>query len=182
MVDRGLRGFLTVTVVLASLLAMSTRAQSQLDPLKDPSAQSGASSESDRELGPSDPLESANEPEDRLVILPEIKREGERFYLSSFKLPDKLTFAGQPVPLDNWQVRERIEYEFYQFLEDQGESIVLAKRTGRWLRASASRPPIPKRRRRVHGSSFPRPAGGTGSRAMPCGMSAGIWKCPPKPP
>src|SRR5918995_6753821 len=131
MVDRWLRCFLTVTVVLASLLAISTRAQSQLDPLKDPSAQSGASGESDRELGPSDPLESGNEPEDRLVILPEIKREGERFYLSSFKLPDKLTFAGQPVPLDNWQVRERIEYEFYQFLEDQGESIVLAKRTGR---------------------------------------------------
>ncbi|WP_447599886.1 lytic transglycosylase domain-containing protein [Nitrospira sp. Nam80] len=71
------------------------------------------------------------EPEDRLVILPEIKREGERFFLSSFKLPDKLTFAGQSVPLDNWQVRERIEYEFYQFLEDQGESIILAKRTGR---------------------------------------------------
>ena len=71
------------------------------------------------------------EPEDRLVILPEIKREGERFFLSSFKLPEKLTFAGQSVPLDNWQVRERIEYEFYQFLEDQGESIILAKRTGR---------------------------------------------------
>ena len=69
--------------------------------------------------------------EDRLVILPEIKREGERFFLSSFKLPDKLTFAGQAIPLDNWQVRERIEYEFYQFLEDQGESIILAKRTGR---------------------------------------------------
>ena len=131
MVDRWLRCFLTVTVVLASLLPISTEAQSQLDSLKDLSAQSGASGESDRELGPSDPLESANEPEDRLVILPEIKRDGERFYLSSFKLPDKLTFAGQPVPLDNWQVRERIEYEFYQFLEDQGESIVLAKRTGR---------------------------------------------------
>ena len=71
------------------------------------------------------------EQEDRLVILPEIKREGERFFLSSFKLPDKITFAGVQVPLDNWQVRERIEYEFYQFLEDQGESIILAKRTGR---------------------------------------------------
>lgn len=75
--------------------------------------------------------EAVSEPEDRLVILPEIKREGERFFLSSFKLPDKLTFAGQTIPLDNWQVRERIEYEFYQFLEDQGESIILAKRTGR---------------------------------------------------
>lgn len=75
--------------------------------------------------------DGAAELEDRLVILPEIKREGERFFLSSFKLPEKLMFAGQPVPLDNWQVRERIEYEFYQFLEDQGESIILAKRTGR---------------------------------------------------
>ena len=129
MVDWWLRRLLTVTVVLASLFPISTGAQ--LDPLKDIPAQSGASGEMEREPGPSDPLDSANEPEDRLVILPEIKREGERFYLSSFKLPDKLTFAGQPVPLDNWQVRERIEYEFYQFLEDQGESIVLAKRTGR---------------------------------------------------
>jgi membrane-bound lytic murein transglycosylase D len=85
----------------------------------------------DVELILPDPLEAQPEPEDRLVILPEIKREGERFFLSSFKLPDKLMFAGQPVPLDNWQVRERIEYEFYQFLEDQGESIILAKRTGR---------------------------------------------------
>lgn len=84
-------------------------------------------------------IEEANtEVEDRLVVLPEIKREGERFYLSSFKLPDKLTFAGQPVPLDNWQVRERIEYEFYTFLEDQGESIIMAKRTGRCF------PPVEK--------------------------------------
>ena len=84
--------------------------------------------------GPTPPAgesELVPELEDRLVILPEIKREGERFFLSSFKLPDKLTFAGQAIPLDNWQVRERIEYEFYQFLEDQGESIILAKRTGR---------------------------------------------------
>ena len=80
---------------------------------------------------PAGESELVPELEDRLVILPEIKREGERFFLSSFKLPDKLTFAGQGIPLDNWQVRERIEYEFYQFLEDQGESIILAKRTGR---------------------------------------------------
>ncbi|MGH7257912.1 MAG: hypothetical protein ACREIM_05995, partial [Nitrospiraceae bacterium] len=47
---------------------------------------------------PADP-DTATELEDRLVILPEIKREGERFFLSSFKLPEKLMFAGQPVPL-----------------------------------------------------------------------------------
>jgi len=58
--------------------------------------------------------EIAPELEDRLVILPEIKREGERFFLSSFQLPDKLTFAGQSIPLDNWQVRERIEYDLLE--------------------------------------------------------------------
>jgi hypothetical protein len=54
-----------------------------------------------------------------------------RPFLSSFKLPPEMDFAGRPVPLDNWQVRERIEYEFYQFLGDEGENIVIAKRTGR---------------------------------------------------
>lgn len=78
------------------------------------------------------------EVEDRLVILPEIERKGQRHFLSSFKLPDKLVFAGQSVPLDNWQVRERIEYEFYQFMEDEGDSIILAKRTGRCF------PPVEK--------------------------------------
>jgi membrane-bound lytic murein transglycosylase D len=91
----------------------------------------GHKSEAENELLLLDQLDPQSDLDDRLVILPEIKREGERFFLSSFKLPDKITFAGLPVPLDNWQVRERIEYEFYQFLEDQGESIILAKRTGR---------------------------------------------------
>lgn len=52
-------------------------------------------------------------------------------FLSSFKLPQEMYFAGESVPLDNWQVRERIEYEFYQFLGDEGENIIIAKRTGR---------------------------------------------------
>jgi hypothetical protein len=119
-----------VAAMLAVVLPLSTKAQPQTESAsKEAPASSGANGESDRDLA--DPLDNSTDPEERLVILPEIKREGERFYLSSFKLPDKLTFAGQPVPLDNWQVRERIEYEFYQFLEDQGESIILAKRTGR---------------------------------------------------
>jgi membrane-bound lytic murein transglycosylase D len=54
-----------------------------------------------------------------------------RPFLSSLRLPDTLTFSGQAVPIDKWVVRERIEYEFYQFLADEGDSIILAKRTGR---------------------------------------------------
>lgn len=76
--------------------------------------------------------------EDRFVVLPEIERLGPRHFLSLFRLPDKLVFAGQPIPLDNWQVRERIEYEFYQFLAEEGESIIMAKRTGRCF------PPVEK--------------------------------------
>jgi len=54
-----------------------------------------------------------------------------RPFLSTYRLPNKMTFAGDPVPIQIWQVRERIEYEFYRFLEDEGDSIILAKRTGR---------------------------------------------------
>ena len=128
-----LRLLLIVTLVMAFVFPISTKAQPEPEqaPSKESSIRAGSIGEPDRDLILPEPLENQNESEDRLVVLPEIKREGERYFLSSFKLPDKLTFAGQPVPLDNWQVRERIEYEFYQFLEDQGESIILAKRTGR---------------------------------------------------
>ena len=69
------------------------------------------------------------------VPLPqEFTRYGEarsKPFLSSYRLPDTMTFAGSTVPLNVWQVRERIENEFYRFLEDEGDSIILAKRTGR---------------------------------------------------
>ncbi|WP_455378399.1 lytic transglycosylase domain-containing protein [Petrachloros mirabilis] len=127
------RFLMIATFCVAGVLPILPVAQSESEQpsTKTSPVQAVPSGESERDLIIPEPLDNGSESEDRLVILPEIKREGERFYLSSFKLPEKLTFAGQPVPLDNWQVRERIEYEFYQFLEDQGESIILAKRTGR---------------------------------------------------
>jgi len=85
-----------------------------------------------------DGLDSDPNLEERFIVLPELQRLGPRHFLSSFRLPDKLVFAGEPVPLDNWQVRERIEYEFYQFLAEEGESIIMAKRTGRCF------PPVEK--------------------------------------
>lgn len=63
--------------------------------------------------------------------LPRIPEPRMKPFLSSYRLPNKMTFAGEPVPINIWQVRERIEYEFYRFLEDEGDSIILAKRTGR---------------------------------------------------
>ena len=128
-----LRLLLLITIIAASVFPISTNAELDVNAnsTKQTPPPAASNGETERDLIIPDTPENQSEPEDRLVVLPEIKREGERFFLSSFKLPDKITFAGQTVPLDNWQVRERIEYEFYQFLEDQGESIILAKRTGR---------------------------------------------------
>ena len=83
-------------------------------------------------------LDSGQGADTPLIVVPPIERPSQRYFLSSFKLPTQLTFAGVPVPLDNWQVRERIEYEFYQFLAEEGESIIMAKRTGRCF------PPVEK--------------------------------------
>ncbi|MGE0468004.1 MAG: lytic transglycosylase domain-containing protein [Nitrospira sp.] len=127
MLTRGTQSIYCAIGIVFTILTIQVSAQA-ISSIEDKNAKK---SEAEKEILLLDQLDSQSDSEDRLVILPEIKREGERFFLSSFKLPDKITFAGLPVPLDNWQVRERIEYEFYQFLEDQGESIILAKRTGR---------------------------------------------------
>src|SRR2546425_2273264 len=65
---------------------------------------------------------------------PELARYGgarAKPFLSSYHLPDTITFADSPVPLNVWQVRGRIEYEFYRLLEEGGGSIILAKQIGR---------------------------------------------------
>ena len=74
-----------LAAVLAMTVPMSAKAQPQPDTIsKESSAAAGANGETERELALPDPLDNPNEPEDRLVLLPEIKRAGERFYLSSF--------------------------------------------------------------------------------------------------
>jgi hypothetical protein len=98
--------------------------------------ENGAASAED--LMPAQEAQEAQDADEPLVIVPEVEREGRRFFLSSFRLPEQMSFAGVPVPVDNWQVRERIEYEFYQFLAEEGESIIMAKRTGRCF------PPVEK--------------------------------------
>ena len=64
-----------LSAVLAVVLPESAMAQPQADSAsKEAPAAAGANGESDRDLMPPDPLDNSNEPEDRLVILPEIKR------------------------------------------------------------------------------------------------------------
>lgn len=53
--------------------------------------------------------------------------------LSSFRLPENLTLAGQPVPLDRWDVAERLEREFYLALAAPAQVVLWLKRSARYF-------------------------------------------------
>lgn len=53
--------------------------------------------------------------------------------ISTWKLPQKLTFCGEPVPLEIYEVRERAEREFYVNLQTPGQIILYLKRSGRYF-------------------------------------------------
>lgn len=53
-------------------------------------------------------------------------------YISTFPLPDKLTFAGEPVPMHDPDVRERIERELIQNSYKHSATLLILKREGRW--------------------------------------------------
>ncbi|MBI3092011.1 MAG: transglycosylase SLT domain-containing protein [Candidatus Tectomicrobia bacterium] len=53
--------------------------------------------------------------------------------ISAVHLPEKVTFAGEPVPLDRWDVRERLEREFFTFLGEPAKVLLLMKRSGRFF-------------------------------------------------
>ena len=56
--------------------------------------------------------------------------ENYALYLSVPRLPETMTFAGEPVDLSDNLIRERVEREFYDLL-DAADNIIVAKRTGR---------------------------------------------------
>ncbi|HIA13875.1 MAG TPA: lytic transglycosylase [Nitrospirales bacterium] len=66
-----------------------------------------------------------------------VNEENYALYPSVPRLPDTITFAGEPVDLSVNFIRERVEREFYDFLES-ADSIIVAKRTGRCF------PPVEK--------------------------------------
>ena len=66
-----------LAVMLAAVLPVSSQAQPPADSLgRETPPSAGVNGESERELALPDSLDTSNEPEDRLVILPEIKRDG----------------------------------------------------------------------------------------------------------
>ncbi len=54
-------------------------------------------------------------------------------YLSSLKFPKELTFCDEKIPLDDIEVRERAEREFYLLLQQPGQIILYLKRAGRFF-------------------------------------------------
>lgn len=54
-------------------------------------------------------------------------------YLSQVNLPEKLSFCGENIPLENDEVRERAEREFYLLLQQPGQIIIYFKRAGRYF-------------------------------------------------
>lgn len=54
-------------------------------------------------------------------------------FLSTVELPSELSFCGESVPLDDPEVRERAEREFYMLLQQPGQIILYLKRSGRFF-------------------------------------------------
>lgn len=53
--------------------------------------------------------------------------------VARFRLPDSLTLAGQPVPLDRWDVAERLEREFFLALGAPAQAVLWLKRSARYF-------------------------------------------------
>jgi membrane-bound lytic murein transglycosylase D len=57
----------------------------------------------------------------------------DHYRIYSVNVPHDLNFAGEPVPLQDFEVRERIDREFLVNTYWQSQTILLAKRSNRWL-------------------------------------------------
>ncbi len=53
--------------------------------------------------------------------------------VSNFKLPDKLSWCGEEIPLDDPIIRERLEREFYLLLQQPGQIMLYLKRSRRYF-------------------------------------------------
>lgn len=72
---------------------------------------------------------------DSKPLISDTAKTAENFYefVSSLELPDKLEIFGEPLPLDDPEIRERAEREFYLMLQQPGQLILYIKRSGRYF-------------------------------------------------
>lgn len=57
----------------------------------------------------------------------------DHYRIYSVNIPHDLNFAGEEVPLEDFEVRERIDREFLVNTYFQSQTVLLAKRSNRWL-------------------------------------------------
>ena len=62
-----------------------------------------------------------------------VTQQEAEFKVRSAIIPDQLTFAGEPVPLDDWNVRERLERELLINTYWQSNTLLMIKRTRRYF-------------------------------------------------
>ncbi|GAB1371786.1 lytic transglycosylase domain-containing protein [Candidatus Kapaibacterium sp.] len=72
---------------------------------------------------------------DSKPLISDDKEHEQNFYefISAIKLPEKLEFCGENLPLDDIEIRERAEREFYLMLQQPGQLILYIKRSGRYF-------------------------------------------------
>ncbi|MDX9791563.1 MAG: lytic transglycosylase domain-containing protein, partial [Candidatus Kapabacteria bacterium] len=72
---------------------------------------------------------------DSKPLISDTAEEASNFYefVSSLELPEKLDFCGEPLPLDDPEILERAEREFYLLLQQPGQLILYIKRSGRYF-------------------------------------------------
>jgi murein DD-endopeptidase MepM/ murein hydrolase activator NlpD len=63
----------------------------------------------------------------------EADRERLSRVLLTFRVPASFTFAGEQVPLDRWDVHERLEREVLLSLQDRGQVVLWLKRAARYF-------------------------------------------------
>lgn len=54
-------------------------------------------------------------------------------FISTVRLPDQLELCGEIIPLNDPEVRERAEREFYMLLQQPGQIVLYMKRSGRYF-------------------------------------------------
>ena len=111
-----------LAIVLAAVVPVSSQAQPQADPQGKEVPPAGANGELERDLALPDSLDNSNEPEDRLVILPEIKRDGREFHIGFWDT-------------DMFDVRERFDE-----LLDEHPAVTLLDGDREWLTATIDAP------------------------------------------
>jgi len=82
--------------------------------------------------GPPALAERVRQLEARVAQLEEDRERLTRALLT-FTVPDALDFAGESVPLDRWDVRERLEREVLLSLQDRGQVVLWLKRAARYF-------------------------------------------------